>query len=163
MNEAESIAYDYSLVRSTISAGLSTLIAIILIIIAIFSFEKKNNKTALIKATITNASCTPEGNENSCIITLAYTINGKNYQSNIHTRSKTNYTKGQTIDIEYDPNNPQDIQLKTIGSTTLAIILIVIAIVLLIIGWGYFYLVRKNRGFGEVSGAFGIGEMFIRR
>ena len=154
--KATDVAAGYEVVKSGIGAVVSTILAIILIAIAIYLFTRKNNMTATTTATITNSVCNSTVNAKSsqinCQLSLSYTVGGQNYTTNLNT-SGTNYVKGQTIQVQYDPSNPHNVQIPSIGGKSLGIILLIIGVVILALSWGYFYLVRKNKSFAAVTGA----------
>lgn len=75
-----------------------------------------NNMTATTSATVTSvgmSSSQPTTNgrsssSNSCSLTVRYTVDGKEYtkQSSISSGSYCSLSEGQTVTINYDPNNP---------------------------------------------------------
>ena len=154
------ITSNYEVVRAGIGAFVGTIISIILIIISVMMLLNKSKRTAETTATISKSTCTHTYDGNNlnyiCQMAITYIVDGKNYNANINSESATQYSTNETIQVQYDPNNPQDVNLKELSSSTLAIILIVVAIVIILFGWGFFYLVRRNKGLAAVLGTSSI-------
>lgn len=164
LQQGENIAYDYELVETGIGAGVATIISILFIVLAIFILKSSSKRTAVTTATITASTCQPipgsKTPQNSCQLAITYTAGGQNYKGNLV--SNIQYAPGQQIQVEYDPNNPSDVQLKSSNSKTAGIILIIIAVLILLIAWGYFYFIKKNKGFAAVMGAEKIGQSVLK-
>lgn len=147
---------DYGKVYSMISAIISTILAIILIVMSIILIMKKHNKTSIVQGIITSSRCNEYSlySETSyeCQLTVSYVVNGKKYSRIINTKGPIKYVTNSLIELDYDPNNPTDVQIKSIGSRKLAIILIIIAVILLSFSWGYYYLVLKYPSFALFAG-----------
>lgn len=163
-SEVSDTVVEYGQLHTMISAIISTILAIILIVISIILIKKKHNKTSIIDGVITNAKCDKyslareTGYE--CQLTVTYIVNGKKYNSIINTRGPVEYAVKSSVELEYNPNDPTDVQIKTIGSKKLGIILIIIAVILLLFSWGYYYLVLKYPSFALFTGAKDIIKAF---
>jgi len=149
-------AYQYEVIRSTIGAVIATIISIIFIVLGAIILYQKKNKTHVTRGTITSAVCNPiipgDVSQYNCELTVRYNVNGVPYRKQISTHNSGTYSIGDIIDLDYDPNNPSDVQIKTMGRRALATFLIILGILLLIFTWGYFYMVRHNKAYGTAMG-----------
>ena len=103
-----------------------------------------------------------------CIITVEYTINNQLYTNDILKNDKINYMKynTQTLEISYNPKNPNEIKLPSMSSNTVAIIFLLIAIA--VVGFGYFsnYLAQRStiisasQGINSVASIFGLNRRY---
>ena len=177
----ESVVKDLSFVgKTTTKIGfiISLIIGVILLYFS-YSFFTKTDNFIKVNGTIKNVKeCKDRINiqntgkngtvitENyyDCIITVEYNVNNQLYTNDILTNNKINYMKynTQTLEISYNPTNPNEIRLPSMSSKTLAIILLVIAVV--VVGVGFFsnYLAQKSniiaasQGINSVASVFGI-------
>jgi hypothetical protein len=113
------------------------------------------NKTAKTVGTIKDATCSKTQNDKSCVATINYKVNNIEYSVSTTTGI---VNKGQTMDIYYDPKNPNDF---TSNSSTTAIgwVIIIVAFIILLSSWGwlimtiFFKPVAAATGVGAVAGA----------
>lgn len=123
MNSAVDTIYsgaaDIGQVYSTISLISGIVVGILLCSIAIFFFKQKNPRTQKTMATINNVNCssyeTIVNNQKqiaqTCNLEISYTVNGTLYNTNL--TSNTKYSVGNSITIEYDPYNPNDVGIPS--------------------------------------------------
>ena len=164
MSDISDGIYDYELVKSGFGAVVATIIGLVMLAIGIAMLAKKQNKTSVTNGTISAATCHTIGNnkEYNCQIMVHYDVNGIRHQTNLSLQNFAPYKAGDTIDLEYDPNNPSDVAVKTTGSKIFGTILIIFGIVIIALTWGYFYLVRHNKDFGTVMGVNDIASSILR-
>ena len=131
--------------QAMLSLVIGIIIAVCLIIVAIFIFRQNQDHLIDVSAKIIDTECTPytktikkgkitETNTSyKCVLTVNYIANNKEYNRTLITNSTTEYIKGDTIDITYDKTNPNQIQLKIFrykyiasGSCSCAIIILLL-------------------------------------
>lgn len=154
----------YGVIHTMIIAIISTILATILIVCGILLIRRKHNKTSLVEGVITSAICDKYSIAHEtgyeCQLSVVYVVNGKKYNATINTKEPIEYVAKSSISLEYNPNDPTDVEIKSIGSKNLAIILIVIAVIMLLSSWGYYFLVKKYPGFALFTGAEDIVRAF---
>jgi len=96
----------------------------------------------------------------TCNLKLSYKVNDIEYINNISTQSHNIYTPKQSIMIEYEPNNPNNIFIKNLDNETQSKILVVVAI--LITGGAYVvnHFAQKNEMFAAAQGASTVVNVF---
>ena len=179
----EGIVKDLSFVGKTTSKIgfiISIVIGVILLYFS-YSFFTKTDDFIKVKGTIKNVKECKERTEiqtkarsgtfktenyYDCIITVEYNVNNKVYTNDILTNNKINYMKynTQTLEISYNPKNPNEIKLPSMPSKTVAVIFLLIAFA--IVGVGYYsnYLAQKStiisasQGINSVASVFGLNN-----
>jgi hypothetical protein len=141
-------------------AIFSAVIATIICGFAIYGgFWVKNinsDKTAKTTGTIKDAICSKTKNDKSCIATINYVVKNVEYSVS-ETTGIVN--KGQTLDIYYDPKNPNNFSLSNNTTNIIGWIIIIVAIIILLSSWGwlimtiFFKPLAAATGVGAVAGA----------
>lgn len=160
------------IIISGFSLIVACIIGLILFVSGLYLLFKRNSRSAQISANIINASCPYDSQRRmyDCDLTIEFTPPNRNkITTHINVGSGLFYSRGQTITVWYDSNNPMDV--STVGNyRILGIILIVIALVM--VGSAYFWwwaskkspvigsLVTASEGLGLLS-AGRIGTRFI--
>jgi hypothetical protein len=116
--------------------------------------------TGKTKARISNVSCYYTDNKKKdkrCDATLEYDIAGKNYKNNYISNGVVN--TNQTIDINYDPKNPNN--FTTIYNVVyyLGWGIIVFGICAILFAWGWFILSWIFKPIAALSGAVAVGDV----
>lgn len=97
---------------------------------------------------------------NTCTLTVSYKVNDIEYINKISTQSNIFYAPKQSIEIEYEPKNPNNIFIKSLDNVTQSKILVVIAI---LISGGAFvvnHFAQKNELFAAAQGASTVVNVF---
>ena len=138
------------------SAVMATLVCSFVIYFGVWVKDMNSDKTGSTKGTIKDANCTNAKNDKSCVATVNYKVNNVDYSVSATTGI---VNKGQTIDIYYDPKNPNNFSLYTNTTNTIGWVIIIIAIIILLSSWGWLILtiffkpVAAATGVGAVAGA----------
>ena len=150
----------YGRIRVIISSIVGGLICIGLIIMGIKVLLTKDIHSKHVAATVSNSTCNSIGNNTyTCVYTLTFNVNEKTYMVNKSETVSTPILNGSTINVSYNPDNPNDIETG-ISHKTLGLIMIgaglLIALVLSII----LYFTMKYKQFAAVEGVVGaIGDI----
>lgn len=165
MNNAAQTIYsgaaDIGQAYSTIQLISGIVVAILLCSLAVFFFKQKNPRTQKTLATINNINCssyeTMVNNKKqitqTCNLDISYTINGTLYNGNITSDIK--YTVGNTVLIEYDPNNPNDIGFPTYFTIrNFGIVSSVIALLIFVSVVVNYQLSKNYKMYAATQGAF---------
>jgi len=142
-----------------IGAITGTVIGIIFAIIGFVLLRVKNVYTSTASATITSASCLPSVNSDgttsyNCVYNVSYSISGTPVIATLTT--STQYTVGNVVSINYNPNQVTDIEVSgTMSTSQYGVILIIISILVVAFSWLMVYLTRKSKMFAAYEG---VGE-----
>ncbi len=144
-------------------AVTSIIVIIIALILGVAAIFMIMSNTSVIKTTasIIQKNCTPSTTQSSesmynCDLTVSYTVNGVIYTSNIKTNSLINYKIGENIEVEYNSDNPKNIELKITNDKTIGAILLGLSIIAIIVASIRWYIVKKYELASTVSGFSGI-------
>lgn len=145
-------AATYGRFMAIIGLIVASLIALVLICIAVYIFTHPSKYTKSVQGTITEATCETRNNNVKCDVVVKYNVGEKNMSGSTTTNNKF-YKVGNTISLVYDPTNPQDVVQKRIGRKIVALILILSAIILMIISILHFYIVNRFK-FAATASAY---------
>jgi len=104
-----------------------------------FAYTNYNSKTNYITTNATivgnvtcNGSDSGQGLNYNCVFGVSYTTkDNKQFTNSITVNSKyANYTAGQTISVEYDPENPTNVRIPSLSNKSMAVILIAIGVLI---------------------------------
>ncbi len=148
----------------TVGSVITTILGLLLAGFAIYLLTHKERTTIETTASIIDRYCVPYVSPSGesrivmydCQLTVSYNIDGLIYTSNIHTNSSINYRIGENIEIQYDPDDPTNIRLKTASNQTIGLILLGAAAFMIIITWIWWYIVKKYDFVSAASGFAGI-------
>jgi len=151
-------------VMALISAVISTLIGIALIIGGIYILSYKDKDKSIMAKIIdcpqpNNLCCDSwidnnGGRNYNCILQIEYTVAGKQYKEVINPVGSTQYSKGGVIKIRYDPSNPSQVKLGSPPPHWLGWVLIAIGVFIPIMAWIWVWLTRKYK---VAAAAQGVG------
>lgn len=143
------LAVGTSIVNNTYSTigniGI-TIIAIIFLLIIVYKFFTPQ-KLPSVSAKIISCICRTRNfdhNNNSilmhrCKMTLIYSIDNKQYKTDIEVDSSINYAGKKDIEIVYNPKNPHDIKMKMLQTRNwiqmISTVSIIISTISLSIWW----------------------------
>jgi hypothetical protein len=154
--------YEFGVIKANIYLGIGILVALCLIVLAIYTIYTNTDSNYLsVKGNVVNSKCTQSVviNDNKqitvhhCIVSVKYTINNKVYTSQLVSDSTSAYLNGQLIDIKVDKNKLTNIELPTINKTYMASGLFFVASLLLCGCYFNYWLTNKYKFFGAASGA----------
>lgn len=134
-------AYDAAATFGRVVAFLKMLLGIIIgIVLTVIGVVLIRQKDTYVKTTgkVREPKCQTLTEKDSkgrstqrveCTSKIEYTVNSKNYSGSLIL----NYSvaEGQTVDIQYNPENPNDIRQPQVKPKTVGIILIVIGLVIM--------------------------------
>lgn len=142
---------------SIFSAVMATIICSIGIFIGFWVKNLNSDKSAKTSGIVKNAECsitkTKKSTSKSCIATIDYKVNNVDYSGTTTTSDIIN--KGQTIDIYYDPKNPNNF-ITNSYTNIIGWIIIVICIIILLSSWGWLIMTLL---FKPVAAASGVGAV----
>lgn len=148
--------------RSVVGLIITITIGIILFICASYFFTSKNIYK-YIKADVKNLNCSQSYHNNSlmnkCSLLASYVVDGKEYNNSLIMVLNKEFDQS-TIDIEYDPQNPNNIRLPTMNNITISIISIVIAILLVSSSYYNYYMSKNYRMYASAQGIGTIYNVF---
>lgn len=162
-------------IRAKIFLGFGIILGIIMIIIAGYLFFKDQSNLIDTKAVVKSVSyCnknisvdTNKSNKNNkfeketynCEITINYSINGSQYEKKLLT-NKGIINHGETIEITYDKNNPNDVTEKILRYKTISYILLGISIFIISLSSISYYIASKSKLYSAVLGADTVYSIF---
>ena len=167
---AESIYSDAATLGKTSSyiyLIVAIVIAVILVIYALHINSQPQKPS--VKAFIITASCTTfnngTGNRNnnisySCLLNVKYKVNEIEYVNNLTTNSNLIYNPNIYIDIEYDPNNPNNINIIGMDNATQSKISVGIAVFIVAASGISYYLSQKSNVYAAGQGVNTVASIF---
>lgn len=165
---AESIYSDAATLGKTASYIyfiIGIVVAVILVICAIHVNSQPQKPS--VRAFIITASCTTfntgDRNNNvnySCLLNVKYKVNEIEYVNNLTTTSNNVYNPNSYIDIEYDPANPNNINVKGMDNATQSKISIGIAVFIVAATGISYYLSQKSTVYAAGTGVGTVVDIF---
>lgn len=149
-------------ITSLIGLIVAIIIAIILFIFA-FTYQQTPDNPSTTAIILSSSCATIINNKNteySCILNLKYTINNKEYTNYITTQSNIYYNQNATIDITYEKDNPNKINIKSINNMTLSLISCGIGIVIILGSAINYYLVNRYKFYAAGHGVASTVNLF---
>lgn len=141
----------YGRINAVFGAVIITFIGVIMIIIGIVLITHKSHLKK-IQGTVTSNSfcsqsqvCDSKNNCSmtyTCITSVKYTVNGKEYNQSLSTGSSA-YVKGQDITFYYNPSDPSIIESSS--NSVVGWVLIGFALLILFSSWSWVYITRKSK------------------
>jgi|SRR6056300_1662093 hypothetical protein len=80
----------------------------------------------------------------NCYLNIEYIVNGQTYYNDITISNSTEYKNGDTIDIFYNPDDPNDIQTQSFPTKPFGWGLIVVGIIIFILAFARYKLKALN-------------------
>lgn len=167
---AESIYSDAATLGKTaayIYFIIGIIVAVILVICAIHINSQPQRPS--VRAFIITASCTTfntgDRNNNvnySCLLNVKYKVNEIEYVNNLTTTSNNVYNPNSYIDIEYDPANPNNINVKGMDNSTQSKISVGIAVFIVAATGISYYLSQKSTVYAAGKGVGTVVDIFRR-
>lgn len=149
---------------ATIYLVIGVIISAVLIILGVkYFFTNTDDQYIDIKATIVKPTCIMssyyDNNSKStkfvynCTIPLAYSYDGKNYNTTVNSSSSTNYIDNQEITITIKKDNPLEAHLSFTYTRTLAMIAMGIGAVLITGCYFNYYATINYKMYASATGA----------
>ena len=141
-------------------AIMTTIFASLLIYGGVLTKNYYNDYSGKTKARISNVSCYYTDNkkkEKKCDASLEYDIAGKKYKNDYISNGVVN--ANQTIDINYDPKNPNNFTTSYNMVYYLGWGIIVCGICAILFAWGWFILSWIFKPIAALSGAVAVGNV----
>lgn len=148
---------------TTISLVVGIIIGVILVICAINNSNKTPKpytKAFILKSYCDTYNTGGRNNNNvnySCTLSVKYTVNNIEYIKDIITDSNKPYSPNQIIEIEYNLNDPNIINVKGLDDKTQSYISIVLAIFIVFSTGINYYLSQKSDIYAAGQG---VGALF---
>lgn len=136
-------------------------VGIVLIAIGIWLIRKKSVYTEKVLTKVTQPKCNTttttdskgrSSTQTKCSVTLEYKINDKDYKTPITLYGS--YIENQMIEMQYNPNNPNDIRSPAPQNKTIGIVLILIGLAIMIGTTIWFILTLKYQIIAAGTGAY---------
>ena len=138
------------------STVIVTIISVFVIYFGVWIKNMNAEKTEKTVGTIKDTTCSKTKNDKSCVATISYIANKIEYSVSTTTGI---VNKGQTVDIYYEPKNPNNFSLSNNTTNAIGWIIIIVASIILLSSWGwllmtiFFKPVAAATGVGAVAGA----------
>lgn len=159
---------EYGRFMSWVSLAFGLLIGMILSFCgAYLSLIRKEKYTAYVTAVVKSADCVrikteQAANNVNCDLKISYEVGGKQYHRSLYVNSVwQDIATGSTIDIRYDPTNPDDVT-QGIRPAIIGWILLLIGVSTLIGSVVFWYAAQHFEVAAAATGASSIVGMFQR-
>ena len=160
-------ASEYGKIRSIIGAVIATVIGVIAISVGVYFIQAKDTYDSQIIGLVQESVCNQIINTDSkgnktiqydCNINVLYKVNNKEYTKSLVVRQSNQIAKNSNIDLEYVSANPEDIRVKQIKSKYIGSASVIIAIIVIAIAWLFVFFTQKSKTFSAATGAFGFAS-----
>lgn len=147
-------------------AIVSSVIGFIFIFISLILIRKPNIRTESVLAIITDADCERVSRDDRYVwdcysIDVEYTVNNIIYKGYLKRESSREYKIGESINIWYNPSNPEDDISFNKDSRKAGIIMLSVASIVISLSWLWYYFVSRNETLGMVSaGSMAVNTIF---
>lgn len=167
-SSAYNSAATYGRVKAYGGAVMGTVIAIIFIIIGIYSFFKKNPYSKTTKAKVTNAECSliNSSKDNTmyhCDINLEYTINNEKMNKILHVDTSYKYYTDDRVTLGYDPDDIDDVSLDYNSNKVIAFVLVFLSIIILGSAWMNVYIVKHSKLAASAEAASNLTKTLFKK
>ena len=146
---------------------IAIVIAVILVIYALHINSQPQKPS--VRAFIITASCTTYNTGNrynninySCLLEVKYKINEIEYVNKLTTTSNNVYNPNTYIDIEYDPSNPNSINILGMDNATQSKLSIGIAVFIVVAAGISYNLSQKSNIYAAGQGVNTVAGIFRR-
>lgn len=142
---------------------IATLVCIVIFSVGSYLYKMKNKFSSKAEAKITKAECesykATERNGNSSTqvskyrcdnVVYTFSVDGEDYTNSFNSDSKKNYVVGQTLKIEYVPENPSENRRESLDLKFVGKMMMIGAIVLFVLSFLFLYFILNVRGAGSV-------------
>jgi hypothetical protein len=149
------------LVYNFVIALFTSLLAALLIFVGYMVKDYYIKYSWRVRGRIVSAKCYTELNSNKqrqkkCDASVEYEVAGKKYNNSYLADEQVNVNQG--VDINYDPANPNNFTTKYDLMSYIGWGLIIFAVVILLVSWGWFILSWMFKPIAAASGIGAIGS-----
>ena len=137
-------------INAYIGMGVGALVGIGLIVFGVMLLRNKN--TVKTTGKVTDVVCPSSANPNTCYYAITYSVNGQAMFGSL-SLPRGKYVKDQFIDVYYNPNDVNSIDVDIAGKRNAAIIMIVLGVVIPIGAYVSLYFAKKSESYAAVAGA----------
>lgn len=149
-------------ITAILRAVLTTLVALVMIGYGIYilwvNWDYSEDKNGQV---LKDSNCTMtfmNGKQfQECSTTFSFSANGKSYT--VTQSTLVSYKKGDIVTVFYKESDPQGTAKLDFWPKNVAYILFGAGSLMLIISWGWVYLVDRFKPLAAISGGFGAGEL----
>jgi hypothetical protein len=153
-------AAEFGRIMSDISAIVTTIIFMILLIIGIQLVRHKKTRTSSTTATVHTVQTCAQFTDNSektvsydCSLVVQYTVGTKKYTNvDLTISGPIKYAVGDSITVYYDPADPSKIFTSKDEENIIGWILIGVGLVLLVSSWGWYWISHRYKFAAAVGG-----------
>jgi len=147
---------NFGLLYNIMSAVFSTFVSIIIIVFGFWIKGINSKKSETTKGIIDSAKCNIVEQQTTCIATVSYTVKGVKYKNEYTNKGVVN--KGQSIDVFYNPLDPNDFTVETY-SYYFGIGMIILGIIIIISSWIWVLLSYIYKPIAAISGIGAMGDI----
>ena len=135
-------AADFGVFMSLIGLISAIFVGMLMILLAIYLIFNGGTHSSQVEARVLSSKCENK-TKTSCMTDIQYIVDQKAYLASIPTTvMKTTDSK---IDLAYDPNNPNDIVMKTGWRRRAAYIMFFVAILIILVAYVRYYIVKTYK------------------
>jgi hypothetical protein len=163
MNTIYSGLATFGQITSILRAVLVTLVALGLIGYGIYilwvNWDYSEDKNGMV---LEDSNCTIQNGQQfqECSTKFTFSANGKSYT--LTQSTLLSYKKGDKITVFYKESDPQDSAKVDFWPKNVAYILFGTGSVLLVLSWGWVYLVDRFKPLAAVTGGIGAGQLISK-
>ncbi len=162
---------DLGVFKANLMMIITIIVATLVLIFGVYYiYTDDDDKYLRIQGTVMEADCSPSTTNDSngrtnvnykCGILVDYKIDGKVYSKKIFSKNSSSaYLKDETIDLVVSKNNYNDVQLSFMKKSTVGIIVIVTACVIVGLVYLNYYLTHNYKIFSAAQGTKTIFDVF---
>lgn len=143
-------------VGSVINAIFATLVCLIVVVIGVFLVRRRSVPMKKTLATVVETNC--EVGQAFCDAKIEYKVDGKTYSKVL---SGKGYNKGSTMQIRYNPENPDEFDTGTVNVKMIGWIMIIVGVLLIVMSWVTLWFVLKFKVLGAATGVGIVADAVI--
>jgi hypothetical protein len=132
------------------------ILALVMIPLGIYFIVHKTKLTSNILGNVSISQCTSRVENNNivydCNITVDYKVEGKNYSLTATTSDSSEYKKGDSITVYYNPSNPSNAAIYSDNTHIAGIIILVIGIIIPVVTLVFWLLAKKYKAVAAAGG-----------
>lgn len=167
--------YDGASGVGVFKADLTMIVAVIfgvlLVVCGLYMMMYNNDANYLhIKGQVVTPNCTTAGvttdshgktiTSYKCNLGVKYVINGKEYSKTIFVNGTANYVANEPIDLMVLKSDFTNVQISQISSSTMGMMMIAVAIVLVVAAYINYYLTHNYKVFAATQGVSTLTGLF---
>lgn len=147
-------------IQAWISAIMSTIIGIILIVVGVVAIRHKTTLTDSTIGTVTKAECGDAYNDGNdikynCTVDVSYEVKNKEYDITKSVNDTSKSFKNEKLTVYYNPSSPKDGELNSDNTKTIGIILTVVGVIIPLAAWLWVWVTSKSKFAAAAGGVAG--------